>query len=95
MKTNHLFLLFILAGFLACERPEQPAGPEENEKPVEQPKQREEAIPFQQELLLTQLFPELVSNPNIQEAYDQFFISLGTQSWSESFKVGEASFLVY
>ncbi|MBQ3812265.1 MAG: hypothetical protein II841_01720 [Bacteroidales bacterium] len=88
-RIQILLLLFIQAGFLACERPEQPAGPGESEKPVEQPQQREETIPFQQELLLTQLFPELVSNPNIQEAYDQFYISLGTQSWSESFQVGE------
>lgn len=79
-------LVIALAGILSCERPEQPAEPE---KPVEVPPQREVYLPFQQELFLTQLFPELASNPNIQEHNDQLFISLGTQSWNESFKVGE------
>lgn len=88
-RIQILLFLSFLAGFLSCERPEQPAGQEETEKPTEQPKQREEAIPFQQELSLTQFFPELESNPKIQEENDRFFISLGTQNWSESFKVGE------
>ncbi len=87
-RIQILLFLSFLAGFLSCERPEQPAGQEETEKPTEQPKQREEEIPFQQELSLTQFFPELDSNPKIQEENDRFFISLGTQNWSESFKVG-------
>ncbi len=83
MKTNHLFLLFILAGFLACERPEQPAGPEENEKPVEQPKQREEAIPFHfdRENKLSARTGEGREGESLYK--------------DQQFTVGEASFLVY
>ena len=82
-------LLFILAGFLSCERPKQPSEPEEPEKPVELPPQRNVAIPFEQELPLTQFIPELASNPNIQEENEQYFISLGSQTWNQSFKAGE------
>ena len=96
IKPNSLqtcLLLFSLTGCLfSCELPERPEEKkpeEEKEKPVEQPQQREEEIPFQQEILLTQLFPELESNPNIHEQYERYYMSLGTQTWSEHFKVDE------
>ena len=90
-RLQILPLLFILAGFFSCERPEQPVEPEDKEKPAELPPQREQELTFKQELLLTQLFPELESNPNIHitEANEDYFISLGTLTWNESLKVGE------
>ncbi len=75
-------LIFIMAGFLSCERVEQPTEPE-------LPPQREITIPFEQELPLTQFFPELESNPSIKNAHGKYYIALGTQTWNENFKVGE------
>lgn len=87
----YFILAIALAGFLSCERPQQPTEPEETEKPVEVPPQLEKALPFQQELLLTQIYPELESCPYVQKdtINGDFYISLGTQTWSESIKVGE------
>ena len=86
---SYCFLVIALAGILSCGRENRPIQQEEPEKPAEQPKQREEALSFQQELSLVQLIPELESNPLITEDKNQdFFLSLGTQSCDETFQVG-------
>ena len=72
---------FCLAGLFSCERAEQP------EEPVVLPPQREEALPYEQELSLVQLIPELESNPSIREENGAFFLPLGKQTWSETFQV--------
>lgn len=75
--------ILVMAGLLSCEKPEQPGG-------SELPTQLKKELPFEQKLPLTKFFPELESNPRINKTeYNSYYISLGTQTWNESFKVGE------
>ena len=85
-----LLLFFLAGGLFSCELPERPEEkkPEEDtEKPIVRPPQRDEALPFQQEILLTQIIPELESNSYIQEDKNGFFIPLGKQTCSETFTI--------
>lgn len=89
-RFPYTFLILLAWGLFSCERQdiaEKTEETDETDTPVVIPPQRVEIISFQQELSLVQLIPELESNPHIQEENGQFFIPLGTQSWSMDYTI--------